>query len=368
MPSGVTGTCRPSSIFSASSRAVISSRPLPVTIRRSTRRERARGVGEARAVLERVGDDARAGRGVGRARDRGEREQRRDVADGVAPRGVDERRRDDDVGGRLVRLGGDQDRARAVRGGRAHARRASRPCRASWETRDADAAVLRVQRRLERVAGDRAGEQRRAGHRRVLARAAADDHDRPALADRLGRLERGGRGQDRLDQPRLGVDHLLHRPRRARAQLRHLAHGRRRYRLSGPPEQSHFDASEPCHFGALRRPGPLAPEPLRAQLEDAICAAITDGGAPPGTRLPASRVLAEALHVSRGVVSEAYAQIAAEGWIEVRHGAAPVVRAVPANVKRDSPALDSGARLRMPGVRATGANGAVPLVRRRGWT
>src|SRR4051794_30355658 len=76
-----------------------------------------------------------------------------------------------------------------------------------------------------------------------------------------------------------------------------------------------------------------APEPLRAQLEDALCAAITDGGAPPGTRLPASRVLAEALGISRGVVSEAYAQIAAEGWIEVRHGAAPVVRAVPAESK-----------------------------------
>ena len=72
-----------------------------------------------------------------------------------------------------------------------------------------------------------------------------------------------------------------------------------------------------------------AAAPLRAQLEDAICAAITGGGAPPGTRLPASRVLADALCVSRGVVSEAYAQIAAEGWIEVRHGAAPVVRAVP---------------------------------------
>jgi GntR family transcriptional regulator/MocR family aminotransferase len=73
-----------------------------------------------------------------------------------------------------------------------------------------------------------------------------------------------------------------------------------------------------------------APAPLRAQLEDAICAAITGGGAPAGTRLPASRVLAEALGVSRGVVSEAYAQIAAEGWIEVRHGAAPIVRDVPA--------------------------------------
>jgi GntR family transcriptional regulator/MocR family aminotransferase len=79
-------------------------------------------------------------------------------------------------------------------------------------------------------------------------------------------------------------------------------------------------------FAALDRG---APEPLRAQLEDAICAAITGGGAPPGTRLPASRVLAEALHVSRGVVSEAYAQIAAEGWIEIRHGSAPIVRAVP---------------------------------------
>ena len=100
-------------------------------------------------------------------------------------------------------------------------------------------------------------------------------------------------------------------------------------------------------FAALDR---SAATPLRAQLEDAICAAITDGGAPPGTKLPASRVLAEALHVSRGVVSEAYAQIAAEGWIEVRRGAAPVVRAAPvagdpahvaaAPTRADAPRLD----------------------------
>jgi GntR family transcriptional regulator/MocR family aminotransferase len=107
-------------------------------------------------------------------------------------------------------------------------------------------------------------------------------------------------------------------------------------------------------FAALDR---SRPEPLRAQLEDAICAAITGGGLPAGARLPASRVLAESLHVSRGVVSEAYAQIAAEGWIEVRHGAAPVVRAVPTNLKRDSPALDSGAPGGgAPGVRGAGAN------------
>jgi GntR family transcriptional regulator/MocR family aminotransferase len=67
--------------------------------------------------------------------------------------------------------------------------------------------------------------------------------------------------------------------------------------------------------------------PLRAQLEAAVCDAIAGGGLRPGDRLPASRLLAEAAGVSRGVVSEAYAQLAAEGWIEVRRGRAPVVRA-----------------------------------------
>jgi GntR family transcriptional regulator/MocR family aminotransferase len=69
------------------------------------------------------------------------------------------------------------------------------------------------------------------------------------------------------------------------------------------------------------------PTPLRAQLERAVCDAIAAGGLRPGDRLPASRLLAEAAGVSRGVVSEAYAQLAAEGWIEIRQGRAPVVRA-----------------------------------------
>jgi GntR family transcriptional regulator/MocR family aminotransferase len=70
--------------------------------------------------------------------------------------------------------------------------------------------------------------------------------------------------------------------------------------------------------------------PLRAQLEAAVREAIAAGGLRAGVRLPASRVLAEQLRVSRGVVSEAYAQLAAEGWIEVRRGSAPVVRAAAA--------------------------------------
>ena len=119
-------------------------------------------------------------------------------------------------------------------------------------------------------------------------------HDRLALADRLRRLDRPGRGEDRRHQPRLGQDHLLHRPRRAVAQLGHVAHGRRRYRREWPVRQGHFDADRTVPLWSCSPAGPRR-RPLRAQLEDAICAAITGGGAPPGTRLPASRVLAETL-------------------------------------------------------------------------
>ena len=111
-------------------------------------------------------------------------------------------------------------------------------------------------------------------------------------------------------------------------------------------------------FAALDR---SRPEPLRAQLEDAICAAITGGGLPPGTRLPASRSLAESLHVSRGVVSEAYAQIAAEGWIEVRHGAAPVVRAVPAREHKEGQSLFEVRSLPPPPRLDLTGDGAGPL-------
>ena len=61
--------------------------------------------------------------------------------------------------------------------------------------------------------------------------------------------------------------------------------------------------------------------PLRAQLEDQLRAAVRSGRLAPGTRLPASRALARDLAVSRGVVVEAYSQLAAEGYLVTRHGA-----------------------------------------------
>ncbi|HET9322315.1 MAG TPA: PLP-dependent aminotransferase family protein [Gaiellaceae bacterium] len=66
-------------------------------------------------------------------------------------------------------------------------------------------------------------------------------------------------------------------------------------------------------------------ETLRAALERMLREAILAGALREGVRLPASRVLARELAVSRGVVSDAYSQLEAQGFLVVRARAAPVV-------------------------------------------
>ena len=291
-PSGVTGSVRPSSIFSASSRAVISSTPLPVTMSRSTPASRVPRRRSGRAVRACSVDHARAGLRVGGARDRGEREQRRDVADGVAPRGVDERRADDDVGGRrrsacaVIRI----VRAPFATARRLRARLSVAAVPASCETAMHTPPCCGSSDASNASRAMRAGDQRRAGHRGVLAGAAADEHDRPALADRLGRLDRAGRRQDRRDQPGSAwiISSIAHGgPSRSSGMSLMAGDGTVRVACG----QGHFDASRTVPLWSSSPPLDRSrPEPLRAQLEDAICAAITGGGAPPGTRLPASRV------------------------------------------------------------------------------
>src|SRR5690242_17483880 len=69
---------------------------------------------------------------------------------------------------------------------------------------------------------------------------------------------------------------------------------------------------------------------LTAWLTDAFRAAISDGRLVPGTRLPATRVLAGELGISRGVVVEAYRRITDEGLVSGRSGGGTVVLARPA--------------------------------------
>ena len=67
------------------------------------------------------------------------------------------------------------------------------------------------------------------------------------------------------------------------------------------------------------------PEPLRDQIVGAIASGIAGGCLRPGTPLAASRTLAVDLGVSRGVVVEAYAELAERGLIVVRSRALPRV-------------------------------------------
>ena len=97
----------------------------------------------------------------------------------------------------------------------------------------------------------------------------------------------------------------------------------------------------------LNRTGPVAEpdlpfavdrageEPLHEQLELSVREAVRTGRLAAGSALPSTRGLAADLGVSRGVVSAAYDQLAAEGYLEIRQGAAVrVSRAVRPAVSR----------------------------------
>lgn len=73
----------------------------------------------------------------------------------------------------------------------------------------------------------------------------------------------------------------------------------------------------------------LSPDagPLFRQIERQLREAIEHGHYPPGTRLPATRQLAESLGVSRITVKNAYAELASDGLIGPREGSGTYVLA-----------------------------------------
>jgi GntR family transcriptional regulator / MocR family aminotransferase len=67
--------------------------------------------------------------------------------------------------------------------------------------------------------------------------------------------------------------------------------------------------------------------PLSGQIAGQLRSGIADGRLGAGERLPASRVLAASLGVSRTVVTAAYGQLYAEGWLDGRQGSGTFVAA-----------------------------------------
>ncbi|GHO88509.1 aminotransferase-like domain-containing protein [Dictyobacter formicarum] len=72
-----------------------------------------------------------------------------------------------------------------------------------------------------------------------------------------------------------------------------------------------------------------APGPLYRLLAQTLRRAILEGDIPPGTRLPAERMLAEALAVSRNTVIAAYDLLQQEDLITRQHGSGTWVRSLP---------------------------------------
>ena len=66
---------------------------------------------------------------------------------------------------------------------------------------------------------------------------------------------------------------------------------------------------------------PRSERRLHEQIEQALRDAIREGRLHAGARLPSSRALASELGISRGVVTTAYDQLVAEGYLETRQGA-----------------------------------------------
>lgn len=121
-------------------------------------------------------------------------------------------------------------------------------------------------------------------------------------------------------------------------------------------------------------------EPLAAQVSDQLQAAVAAGALHAGDRLPSSRDLAATLGVSRTVVTNAYARLFAEGWLEGRHGSGTYVAEVAPATTRKSAERAAGSRPRpvpLPGEPETGlirlepgiswADGVDPAVWRRAW-
>ncbi|HEU4531095.1 MAG TPA: PLP-dependent aminotransferase family protein, partial [Steroidobacteraceae bacterium] len=118
-----------------------------------------------------------------------------------------------------------------------------------------------------------------------------------------------------------------------------------------PKRSDHFARRRPAHGAlalltlSLERQGA---ETLGRQLYLQIRERILNGRLAPGARLPSTRRLAEELSISRTVPLNAYAQLAAEGYLEGRRGSGQYVRELGAAIATGSRKAWTATRARTP--------------------
>src|SRR5690606_25763337 len=91
-------------------------------------------------------------------------------------------------------------------------------------------------------------------------------------------------------------------------------------------------------------PAEAPPRGKTAWLAQQLRSAITDGTLTPGTRLPASRILAGELSLARGTVVEAYRRLTEEGLVAAnRGGGTEVARVTALRVAETAPEPEDAA-------------------------
>jgi GntR family transcriptional regulator len=73
---------------------------------------------------------------------------------------------------------------------------------------------------------------------------------------------------------------------------------------------------------------PRSPTPLYEQIAARVRVAVAAGDLAPGDALPSVRVLARDLRVNPATVVQAYRDLAADGFVEMRHGQGTFIQEV----------------------------------------
>jgi GntR family transcriptional regulator len=86
---------------------------------------------------------------------------------------------------------------------------------------------------------------------------------------------------------------------------------------------------------------PRSPTPLYAQIAARVRMAIAAGELAAGDSLPSVRSLSRTLRVNPATVVQAYRDLAADGFVELKHGQGTFVRAVPGGMRKQERAAQA---------------------------
>ena len=80
---------------------------------------------------------------------------------------------------------------------------------------------------------------------------------------------------------------------------------------------------------------PRSPTPLYEQIAARVRLAVASGDLSPGDSLPSVRVLSRSLRVNPATVVQAYRDLAADGFVEIRHGQGTFIQEVPTFLREE---------------------------------